>query len=157
MAGSQSADDNPVGINVTPMVDVIFCLCLFFMCSLHFKQLEGKIDSWLPKNRGNRSQPVRPVLEDVRVFLRWDSAASRTIRRVGNRPPAADDQDLTEVMRQMAGDHRKAGAAEVPVVIDATSDVPWKDVVHVMDLCVGENLGQIELTQPFEERSGHGE
>ena len=46
------ASDNPVEINVTAMVDVIFCLCIFFMCSFHFKQLEGKIDTWLPKDRG---------------------------------------------------------------------------------------------------------
>ena len=51
MGGSQNigeASDNPVEINVTAMVDVIFCLCIFFMCSFHFKQLEGKIDTWLP-------------------------------------------------------------------------------------------------------------
>lgn len=47
MAASAS-DDNPVGINVTAMVDIIFCLCLFFMCSMHFKQIEGKLESWLP-------------------------------------------------------------------------------------------------------------
>ena len=39
MAGSSSPEDNPVGINVTALVDVIFCHCLFFMCSLHFKQV----------------------------------------------------------------------------------------------------------------------
>jgi len=41
--------DNPVAINVTAMVDVIFCLCVFFMCSLHFRQVEGKFETWLPK------------------------------------------------------------------------------------------------------------
>ena len=28
MAGSQDRDDNPVAINVVPMVDVTFCLCV---------------------------------------------------------------------------------------------------------------------------------
>jgi biopolymer transport protein ExbD len=43
MAGTQNigeASDNPVAINVTAMVDVIFCLCLFFMFSFKFKQFE---------------------------------------------------------------------------------------------------------------------
>ena len=41
MAGGGDQADNPVAINVVPMVDVIFCLCVFFMCSFKFKQLEG--------------------------------------------------------------------------------------------------------------------
>jgi hypothetical protein len=32
---------HPVAINVVPMVDVIFCLCVFFVRSMKFKQLEG--------------------------------------------------------------------------------------------------------------------
>ena len=67
--------DNPVEINVTAMVDVIFCLCIFFMCSFHFKQLEGKIDTWLPKDRGVfQGQPEKVILEEIRVFMKWNSA-----------------------------------------------------------------------------------
>ena len=39
MAGGGNQDENPVAINVVAMVDIIFCLCLFFMCSLKFKPL----------------------------------------------------------------------------------------------------------------------
>ncbi|KAF0241790.1 MAG: hypothetical protein FD180_4260 [Planctomycetota bacterium] len=49
MAHGSAGEDNPVALNVAPMVDIIFCLCIFFMCSFHFKQLEGKFESWLPK------------------------------------------------------------------------------------------------------------
>src|SRR5512147_1534604 len=91
--------DNPVEINVTAMVDVIFCLCLFFMCSLHFKQLEGKIDSWLPKGHGNQvGRTTDPPLEQIRLFLRWDPESARTIRRLGNRPTVAGDQELSTLI-----------------------------------------------------------
>src|SRR6187455_445071 len=92
------ASDNPVEINVTAMVDVIFCLCIFFMCSFHFKQLEGKIDAWMPKDGpGNQIGPVRDVpLEEVRVFMKWDAASSKTIRRIGNRNPVENDGELTQ-------------------------------------------------------------
>src|SRR5262245_7168335 len=126
MAGS-TVEDNPVGINVTPMVDVIFCLCLFFMCSLHFKQLEGKIDSWLPREHGNKTTAARQViLEEIRLLLRLDPATGQVTRRVGSRAPARDDADLAATIRLMADDHRRVGRCEVPVVIDSTSDVPWK-------------------------------
>jgi biopolymer transport protein ExbD len=59
-----------VAINVVPMVDVIFCLCVFFMCSMKFKQLEGKFDSWLPKDKGAGGTPAE--IQETRVALFWD-------------------------------------------------------------------------------------
>ena len=64
MAGSQDPNDNPVAINVVPMVDVIFCLCVFFMCSMKFKEMEGKFDSWLPKDKG-QATPMSEVMAEM--------------------------------------------------------------------------------------------
>ena len=104
VAGSSSAEDNPVAINVVPMVDVIFCLCLFFMCSLKFKQLEGKIETWLPKDRGvEQTIPDKVVLEEIRVFMRW--VDGRTVIKVGNRAPANSDMELMQTILQMSNDY----------------------------------------------------
>jgi len=143
--------DNPVEINVTAMVDVIFCLCIFFMCSFHFKQLEGKIDTWLPKDRGVfQGQPEKVILEEIRVFMKWDPATGRTIRKVGNRGEVNTDEDLMNIIIQMTNDYKKAGKSEFPVLIDATPDVPWQEVIRVMDLCKREKLERIEFAAPFE-------
>jgi len=154
VAGSQNigeASDNPVAINITAMVDVIFCLCLFFMCSLKFKQLEGKIETWLPKDRGvNQTQVDKVVLEDIRVFMRWDGGSNNTIRKVGNRGAVSTDQELMQVILSMAGDFKRAGKTEFPVLIDATPEVPWQDVIHVMDMCKKESMERIEFAAPIE-------
>jgi biopolymer transport protein ExbD len=153
--GSQNigeSSDNPVAINVTAMVDVIFCLCIFFMCSFHFKQLEGKIDTWLPKDRGvfTNVKLDKVVLEEIRVFMRWDPATKTTTRKVGNRGMFNSDQDLQNVVQQMTNDYKKAGKTDFPVLIDATADVPWKDIVHVIDLCKAINVERLEFAAPFE-------
>jgi biopolymer transport protein ExbD len=134
------------------MVDVIFCLCIFFMCSFHFKQLEGKIDAWMPKGTGNQpGQPKDKVhLEEIRVFMRWDPSTGVTIRKIGSRSPASGDTDLMETVRALKGDYDRAQKAEVPIIIDATPDVPWTDVIHVLDLCKAEKLSQIEFAEPME-------
>ncbi len=155
MGGSSNigeASDNPVEINVTAMVDVIFCLCIFFMCSFHFKQLEGKIDAWMPKGHGNQlgDHKEKLILEEIRVFMRWDPATGTTTRKIGSSPPAASDADLMDVVRSLKGDYERAGKTEVPVTIDATPDVPWTDVIHVLDLCKAEKLSQIEFAEPME-------
>ncbi len=155
MGGSSNigeASDNPVEINVTAMVDVIFCLCIFFMCSFHFKQLEGKIDAWMPKDgRSNQEGTPKapPILEEIRVFMRWDPSTGHTARQVGNRPPVSSDADLMDAVRALKGDYDRAQKAEVPVKIDATPDVPWTDVIHVLDLCKAERLSQIEFVEPM--------
>ena len=154
MAGSQNigeASDNPVEINVVAMVDVIFCLCLFFMCSFHFKQLEGKIESTLPKDRGVfASTPQKVVLEEIRVILKWDAATNSTIRKVGNRNPVTSDDELMTTIRSMAGDYKKAGKTDFPVLIDGQRDVPWFEVIHVLDMCKIDNLDRIEFAAPIE-------
>ena len=38
--------------NMTPMIDVVFQLLIFFMLSMHFKEVEGKLLSQLPKDKG---------------------------------------------------------------------------------------------------------
>lgn len=156
MGGSQNIgeeSDNPVEINVTAMVDVIFCLCLFFMCSFHFKQLEGKMDAWMPKDKGPNQavEEIKIVLEEVRIFMRWDAAANATVRKVV-RTAVASDAELMDAVRAMKGDYERAGKSQFPVIIDATPDVPWQDVVHVLDLCKAEKLAKIEFAEPMQFR-----
>jgi len=159
MAGAQNigeAAENPVGINVTAMVDVIFCLCIFFMCSFHFKQIEGKLDAWLPKV-GNQLTPAPVIqLEEIRVSMRWDPVARATVRSIGSRPAAASDADLMGVVRSNLESCRRINQTP-PVVIDATKDVPWNDVVHVLDLCKRDRIEQVRFTEPndyLERRQG---
>ena len=152
MGGSQNigeASDNPVEINVTAMVDVIFCLCIFFMCSFHFKQLEGKVDAWLPKTGGKPEPAPPPPLEEIRIFMRWDFEKNATVRKVV-RNPVSTDEELMETVLAMKGDYEKAGKFEFPIKIDATPDVPWQDVVHVLDLCKGKKLSKIEFVEPMQ-------
>ena len=67
--------------------------------------------------------------------MHWDAASNKTIRKIGNRNPVESDGQLIETIDQIKKDYEKAGKIEVPVVVDATADVPWQDVVHVVDLC----------------------
>jgi hypothetical protein len=39
-------------MEMTPMIDVTFLLLIFFMCTLKFKNLEGKLAAYLPKDLG---------------------------------------------------------------------------------------------------------
>src|SRR5262245_36684147 len=99
MEGSQDPNDNPVSIQVVPMVDIIFCLCVFFMCSMKWKELEGKFESWLPKDMGqDRRMDVATPIEEIRVALSWDEAKQTTVRKFGA-TTVRDDTQLQELIR----------------------------------------------------------
>jgi biopolymer transport protein ExbD len=155
MAGTATpgeSSDNPVPINVTAMVDIIFCLCIFFMCSFHFRQLEGKLESWLPKDKGVNTTPVTKVmLEEVRIFLKFDQRAADASmavkRQVGHQAVRTDDE-LRDVLRGMVQNFARSGLSEVPVIIDSDPLVPWRDVVNVLSLCRQEKLQKLEFASP---------
>ena len=56
----KKGDDNEAfALNLTPMIDVVFQLIIFFMCAMKFKTLEKKIEAYLPKDRGMAKTPER--------------------------------------------------------------------------------------------------
>src|SRR5262245_55179224 len=145
MAGSQDPNENPVAINVVPMVDVIFCLCVFFMCSFKFKQLEGRFDSWLPRDKNADGAPLTGcVPEEIRVAMFWDAANERPVRQVGTRR-VADDGVLRELIRDSYSDWVRLSRPEIPVTIDADARVPWEEVVVVMNLARQVGVPNIEF------------
>lgn len=51
--------DEEAKSDMTPMIDVVFLLIVFFIC-IDFKVLESKLDAWLPTDRGSSSQAAPP-------------------------------------------------------------------------------------------------
>ena len=144
MAGG-SAEDNPVPINVVPMVDVIFCLCVFFMCSFEFKQVEGAFAAWLPRNKGTNCAPP-PSVREIRIALFWEPDAQQ-VRRVFGQRIVEDDGELTQLLRGAQNDWVLQGRPNVPLVIDGDPRVPWKHVVDVLDVATTLGIKNIEFAQ----------
>jgi biopolymer transport protein ExbD len=153
MAGTSTpgeASENPVPLNVTPLIDVIFCLCIFFMCSFHFRQLEGKMESWLPKDRGVQNVQVQKVdIEEIRIFLRFDDKAAdaqAAVKRQIMSKPVTDDKNFLDVLRAQTANYKNL--AEVPVIIDAEPQVPWREVVTSLSLCQQVGLQKLQFAGP---------
>src|SRR5262245_30329694 len=103
---ASSAHDDPVAMNVIPMVDVIFCLCGFFMCSFALKTREGELEASLPRNTGT-ADAARQSIPEVRVALTWDEATGAVVRRFGART-VRDDAELLALVRGTYDDLRAA-------------------------------------------------
>jgi biopolymer transport protein ExbD len=138
------SEENPVAINVTPLVDIIFCLCVFFMISFKFKQLEGKFDSWLPKGKGSEGMPLGSVIQEVRVALFWDEAAQATVRKMGTRV-VPDDEELKQLLVDAYQGFVRLGQTEAPLTIDGDLRVPWEDIVDVINVSKQAGIAKVEF------------
>lgn len=149
MAGGGNAEENPVGINVTALVDIIFCLCLFFMCSLKFRELDGKMESWLPENKGPKAAAnMNMPMDEIRVLISYDKERRQIQRMFVNRPivdTPEGDTLLQKLIREQSQSYRSLGKSDVPVIVDAGPAVPWREVVKVMNMCKAENIQKIEF------------
>jgi len=141
MAGG-SSEDNPVPINVVPMVDVIFCLCVFFMCSFKFKQLEGAFNSWLPKDKGNSGSPSEP--KEIRIAMFWEPETQKVRRQFGQRV-VEDDAELTSLIKSAHDDWVLKNNPTVPLIIDGDPRIPWKSVIGVVNISKALAIDNIEF------------
>jgi biopolymer transport protein ExbD len=69
----QGDGDEAFDINLTPMIDVVFQLIIFFMCAMKFKTLEKKIEAFLPKDRGLEATPQRiEERQEIKVTIKQE-------------------------------------------------------------------------------------
>ena len=63
-------------LEMTPMIDVTFLLLIFFMCTIKFKTLEGKLAAYLPKDVGVNQSDAEPK-EKIDIYIRMEKPGRR--------------------------------------------------------------------------------
>jgi len=159
-------------LNMTPMIDVVFQLIVFFLLSLKFKTVDKRIDSFLPKDCGivvdNQMKEEVPTVS-VKLFRRnmSDPENAQTIIRVGNHHTFAlpkgdwDDKDvelrlqeydrtfsgvraaIAETWRMMDNDPETRGEIKTPR--PKGLQVPHGDVMRVLDTFIDIGLRNVDF------------
>ena len=114
-----------VSINLTPLIDAVFLLLIFFMVSTSFTDLT-QLTVYLPKVRGASAS------DEVGLVVVIDSADVIT---VGGDPVPNDAEGLYRVLEAAAN-----GNFDVPVPLSADAMTPHQYVVTVLDVA-----SQLEL------------
>ncbi len=158
-------------LDMTSMIDVVFLLLIFFMVATKFKQPEGTLRSWLPRDRGTSGgAPV--VNPGCRFTLQMSDNivvcyADQTTLPLHNGVYGSDDlgqaqqdfegewevygPDLQALERhiQMRKDTYMGVAAKgLPVIIDFAKDVPSVFVVNIVDLCKKLEIDDVAFAAP---------
>ncbi|MBI5779938.1 MAG: biopolymer transporter ExbD [Planctomycetes bacterium] len=147
---SSKVEEANMELNMTPMIDVIFQLIIFFMCSIHFKSLEGKLYSYLPRDKGMANTSVTdPILEEVRIKLAYsDTADLLTKIKVGDKDfgSGKDAWDaLYKHMQGMASSLVTPSGDVIPVKIDSDEKIPVQSVVNALNICKKAGVQKTEF------------
>jgi biopolymer transport protein ExbD len=125
------APKEPADINLTPLIDVVFLLLIFFMVSTTFNR-DSELSIELPAATAE-AQERRP--ESIEVAI---DAQGRFY--VDGRPLLnAQAKTLRQALASAAGEHQSP-----PVIISADAKTPHQAVVQIMD--AARELGFVRLT-----------
>ena len=140
-----SAARREAGIEMTPLIDVVFLLLIFFMVSSSFVQKQV-ISVTLPES----GTAVANVSDTVEISL--DAAG---MYFVAGQPVGRERGQLLAAMRSVVRTLDARALAEQPVEIRADANATHQSVVRALDVCVALGLVQVSLaTVPVAEASG---
>jgi len=71
---TEDAAREEVEMQMTPMIDVTFLLLIFFMCSIKFKLLDGKMAAYLPRDVGVNATPAEEMMEKIEVAMKLNES-----------------------------------------------------------------------------------
>ncbi|MEQ8861375.1 MAG: biopolymer transporter ExbD [Pseudomonadales bacterium] len=129
------------GVDLTPLIDVVFLLLIFFMVSTTFiRETQLKID--LPEASGELQEIEEDVIE-ITVDRRGDYAVNQQLL-VNNQMDT-----LLRALRERLGEREPT----VRVIITADAKAAHADVVRAMDAAGRVGLSRVSITtrQPEEE------
>jgi len=140
-------------VSMTPMIDVVFLLLIFFVCTASFQRPESILPSKL-QLAGSSTEPVPVELElaDLeRIVVRItgrrnptgthpDQGSPDLTRYAINDQPCPSRARLAELLRTLASID-----AGLPVVLDIAAEVPLGSAIDVYDTCRLAGFEQIQF------------
>jgi len=134
---ARKPQENPQ-LDMTPMIDVVFELIIFFVVTIKQEDLFTKLNC----NRPAPSPPTESVPKDepnvtIEIGRRYDGSPQgvilynkREVRRT----------ELDAALRDIARTSTKT-----PVIVKCTGDSPHKALVDVLDICYHNNLFSVSV------------
>ncbi len=118
--------------NLTPMIDVVFNLLIFFLCTGNFNQPEGLLPSRLPKHHGIASAdelPTTPIRVRLRQYGSGEQDYTLRIEQRAQRPTSfAELAEMLVVLRESP-----AFTSESQVIVVPEKNVRWDHVVNAFN------------------------
>ncbi len=153
-------------MDMTPMIDVVFQLIIFFMCNIKYKTLEGRLDAYLPKDVGVNSGAAAQI-EKVEILIkvvqpgerrdprdlaqpwsgkgRFEYVGRQLSYQIGPRKTS----DLGEVAKILKELHRQD--PERKSTLDCRQGTVYSDMIPVLDVTVDAGFTDITFVGEYKD------
>ena len=150
---SRHRDAGSFDATMTPMIDVVFQLMIFFVCTASFNLTELVLPSRITaQESGGSEAALDPREADLeRVVLAATRQTGQTQWRMNDRV-CRDVAELRGLLGQLRRQMSQLGTdlTELPVIFDIDRPVPLGDVIDVYDACRLEGYRKLQF-------AAHGE
>ena len=118
-------------LSLTPMIDVVFLLLIFFMVGMKFKELDRKLEADLPKAGKPLDDDKQPPPSEIWVIIKKAGTAANPVPKVIiDQRPFSDWEEVRNVLARLA---RAPGAKQDPVILAPDADAHHGWVMKVLD------------------------
>ncbi len=159
--------------DMTPMIDVTFLLLIFFIVTLKFKTLEGRLDSNLPKDMGTQTTETPPV-EKVDIVIRVGNPGnkvpdiktqtkSKPLGRLDHyrgrilkvsvgttvfqvRTDVMNDDKLLADLSKLRNALKSFDKTETPVTLDAREGIIYEDIIGLLDVVIDMEFEKVSFS-----------
>ena len=125
-----------VGFNMTPMIDIVFLLIIFFLVSSHLARQEVQLDLDLPPATSGHAPEEDDDVRRVVVNVLPEAQEDRRIMVGGT---LLKPEELARLIRYESG--QAGGQLEVRIRGDRT--VPYRDVEPIMLACARAGVWKV--------------
>jgi len=136
-----AADRTPLELQLTPMIDCVFLLLVYFLWSSSFTMPELVLPGQLapPQASAGTGAPPPPQADFPELVVRVVTVQGR-IGWTLNETPVRSLAELRATLATLASIRRQA-----PVILDPQPDVPLGDVIDALDVIRLAGFAQVNL------------
>lgn len=128
----QDANRGRFEVEMTPMIDVVFLLLIYFVCTASFQPLEQALRTPLAVPTGGVSaQPVEVEIDDFEpIVVRAQANDAGQVSWLIGEAACANLAQVQATLAALFEIH-----SELPIILDIDGQVPLADVVGLYDAC----------------------
>lgn len=133
----QEPEEEEIEMQMSPMIDIVFQLIIFFMCATTFQKYERDLRSNIPVMS---EQVVQRKMEDVIVVI---DKQGRVF--VSGKEYKVINHEIPELVALLT--RLKSFFPEQSVIIEADKETNHQNVIHVLNACAAANITNISFTE----------